>query len=150
MTEELKPGDEVWVRAEIIGKESDDYEGSYTYCIDIAGVQPVMWPNDSDIRKSPPSEHSETAELERKVVEAAREWQPLADFHAPDTIEEQQARLAVWAAVDDLQKALAPPSLEDEIKARFRIWESGDEASECNTTDALIADILVLVKAHDS
>ena len=139
MTDDLQPGDEVWVKATVV-EAPPLASGAWVRIPNEEGIQAdEARIRLKDIRKSLPSKQSETAELERKVVEAARAWVEERDCCGTDTV----AKDVLIGAVEDLDKALAPSSLEDEIAAFLREHPTlGPEATA--------ESILALVKAHES
>lgn len=142
MTEDFEPGDEVFVKATIAGTPMNGEVRVAFDAADLADPARAQWVAVRDIRKSYPSEQSETAELERKVVEAACLWRTVTED------EELVGRIGseLAAAVDALKKALAPPSLEDEIKSAVGAYRSVYFDKDA---DALIGEILALVKARE-
>lgn len=132
MTEELKQGDEVWVRGTVCGQEPDDYEGERTYAVDF--VDAMFWPKDGDIRKSLP----EMNEAKERVVEAARVWR----HTKPGTEDDEEAISVLSQAVNALEAA-EKPSLEEEIKA-ILVEPYGD----IEYTKILTGRILAIVEKH--
>lgn len=89
----------------------------------------------ADLRKSPPS-NSETAELDARIVRAVELW--YEDGAGLDTS-------GIIVAFKAKREALAPPSLEERIRALIQQWEHSDA-----TYDELTLSILEAVKAHES
>lgn len=111
--------------------------GSFSDWIRAAAAEKVERSKESPdlIRKSPPSD-SETAELERKVVEAAISYH---EGRSSDDLDD---------AVEALLASRNPRSLEDQIRAIWRDWAaSGYCVSDRPKVEV---DILALVKAHES
>jgi hypothetical protein len=140
MTDDLQPGEEwkgVWLAAQRRGHP--DHPNDYWI-----GDKLVTVGSKVVVRKSPPSEHSETAELERKVVAAARSW--AMEDGMPATSK------TLFDAVVALDAALAPPSLEEQIKAELELLAKCSEDATIGkaAVDVSLRKILEAVKAHES
>lgn len=134
MTEDLQPGDEVWINAKYTGPGSNGLR-----YFEASASGRIFDAFDEDIRKSPPSEQSETAELERKVVEAARAWSHWTGPWDGTVFKNLDNAVAAY------EEALpAPPSLEEEIRKRLEPLH-GDYSE---SMDDCVRDILALVEKH--
>lgn len=126
MNEDLKPGDEVWVRA-ILLSENEDGDMVVKTCPRLvdSSFRAHTWRE--DVRKSLPSEPYEN------LLKAAKHLLAHDDQSGYEELE---------AAV----KAIGPPSLEDEIKGIVENWLREGKAA----ADYLIPSLVALIKAHGS
>src|ERR1051326_9116092 len=106
MTDDLQPGEECWIRAEYSGPGTT--KGTMFFMASVLKLGFRVGDTD-DIRKSSPSE-SETAELDARIADAAER------VFAVGMVYQDKAMEALEAAVIAKRKALAPPSLEEQIK----------------------------------
>lgn len=112
MSLDLKPGDEVWVKAIV---EDPAFGDDVAVSIRTQGKSALLNLAPSIVSKSPAyrrewlTDGSETAELEHKVVHMALRWR-----------HNVSAVASLREAVDAFEKALAPSSLEDEIASLIR------------------------------
>src|SRR5688572_12368061 len=128
MTEELNHGDTAWLRVKI-ESPNETIEGNRVVSFLMQHATGEFTRSDilaSVLDLKPycilPSEHSETAELGRKVVEAARvvvtSWYDFGEVERvrSDPVGSVGGGEELIAAVEALDAALAPPSLEESIK----------------------------------
>jgi hypothetical protein len=148
MTYDPKVGDELWIRAKVRELRDGGQVNVTVFTDGINGLGMSGNVRKADVRKSPPSEQSETAELERAVVEAARPYV----HRMREGGELGQLWHELKNAVDALEKALAPPSLEDEIKAELELLAKCSENNALSKAAVAVSlnHIIALVEAHES
>lgn len=203
--EELKPGDEVWVKATVVetpaladavwvnipntdgpaelriatdnsrkSPPSEQPESNWEHSNgpgigDLVAVRAIVNGRNADgtlqvavgphldlvnevhlrtVRSWPPSEHSETAELNAKIVEAAEAFRNV--MNTPQNEEEWHD---LEHAVDAKRKALTPPSIEDAVHEIVRECFGaglGVEPQYSSEYARFTDRILALVSVHES